>query len=592
MSGVEVASLALAVLPVFIYAAEHLKGYGIKQEEFLMDLKFEVAFLNMNLQTVVKSLAGIPDERRQRLLSIQNAQDMENIWRSEDIVQALKIRLDPGFDLFLDTLKSILEHLEKLLANLSTMTHPKDSKGPEDLRYTCANLYKLCAIPQSDLTRFDKIFAIHKHRRNNRILDTIQKYNEKLERIILRSSSSWFEPTSSSELGRRRSRHLIELRPLLRTLYTTLGGLWPCDCPQRHEARLCLLKCRDSEDTEHEYVYFDFLMSLRTEEASQYCKWVEGKLRIELEHTLQEDSTRTVRFHLDDQASMHSSTVTESPTSPSSSTPLIHSGRRRSIRFAQTKIEQLCEILALSYRHTNSPEILFDGSSLWHVTSRRPVRRQSLKQRLGMDQPLIDTSLAILLSGERKFSLRDKKILSVTLAHSLLQFCEGPWLSKEWSKEHISFLHQGKDDLLDPDLRRPYVSTLFLENEIEETPDELYRTHPNPSVLALGILLLEIEFDSTIESKRQAEDYGDDGRPTINTDLFAASRLLNDVEEDVYINHKNAVSACLYCNFYDGDDFSLDNPDFRQAVYDNIVAPLEDELYHAYKLTSDDIGLN
>ena len=130
---------------------------------------------------------------------------------------------------------------------------------------------------------------------------------------------------------------------------------------------------------------------------------------------------------------------------------------------------------------------------------------------------------------------------------------------------------------------------------LDDEADALFRIHPNPSVLALGILLLEIELDIPIESERNDGDHDEDGKPTINTDYFAALRLFeSNKSDDIYRNHRQAVSACLNCNFYDEETMepNLDNPEFRQAVYDNIVRPLEQELHTAYELTPDDLGLN
>jgi hypothetical protein len=64
--------------------------------------------------------------------------------------------------------------------------------------------------------------------------------------------------------------------------------------------------------------------------------------------------------------------------------------------------------------------------------------------------------------------------------------------------------------------------------------------------------------------------------------------------DDIYRNHRQAVYACLNCNFYEEETMepSLDKPEFRQAVYDNIVRPLEQELHTAYELTPDDLGLD
>lgn len=81
----------------------------------------------------------------------------------------------------------------------------------------------------------------------------------------------------------------VQLRPLMHTLYTALGGLWPCDCRREHEARLCLLQRRDrrrdsvTSDSEADNIYFNLLMSLRSEGNEPYCRWLESQLCIALQ---------------------------------------------------------------------------------------------------------------------------------------------------------------------------------------------------------------------------------------------------------------------------------------------------------------------
>lgn len=202
----------------------------------------------------------------------------------------------------------------------------------------------------------------------------------------------------------------------------------------------------------------------------------------------------------------------------------------------------------------------------------------------------VDTSLASLLQRARKFRPKEKLILSVILANSLLQFCESPWLNKEWSKEHISFFPSlSKQDV---EILRPYLTIKFQNTELEEEIDP-FRVHPNPSVLALGILLLEIELESPIEGKRGEKDLDDDGMPTVNSDHFTALRLFEDMSDNLYKNYRQAIAACLKCDFYDEEtgNPSLDDPHFRQAIYNTIVRPLEQELQYGFELTPEDLGI-
>lgn len=293
-----------------------------------------------------------------------------------------------------------------------------------------------------------------------------------------------------------------------------------------------------------------------------------------------------VRFDLPEQTASSTNRRDSEGKEESISSDTILVERRSSDTATWKRVETFCKTLSQANRNTCSPQILFDGTSLWHVVSKPSSRRLSSKGTL------VDKSLASLLR-ERNLKTKDKRILSVILANSLLHFCESPWLEKDWSKEHISFFSTAVDAL--PDLRRPYLSTDFhdIVAEDDDDDDAIFRIHPNAGVLALGILLLEIEENSTIESKWEPDDLDEEGKPTVNTNFFTASKWLESIVDEVYQNSRKAVDACLKCDFYDPDAGkpSLDDPSFRQAVYENIVRPLEIELYHAYELTPYDLGL-
>ena len=106
-------------------------------------------------------------------------------------------------------------------------------------------------------------------------------------------------------------------------------------------------------------------------------------------------------------------------------------------------------------------------------------------------------------------------ILMVILSNAFLHFHEGPWFTRDWSKRNI-YLSWSKDQVI-PNLARPYISTkcdpreeLPESKELDEVGASLL-VHPYPSILALGILLLEIHLGRPIESERTSDDLNDRG---------------------------------------------------------------------------------
>jgi hypothetical protein len=243
------------------------------------------------------------------------------------------------------------------------------------------------------------------------------------------------------------------------------------------------------------------------------------------------------------------------------------------------RIENICALLEQANQNSCCLRMLVDDQKLWHVKS------QSKQLSFLDSEPSV--SLKQLLEKSTKLPLREKRILAVVLANSLLQLCESPWFSKEWSKKDISFFHKSANQV---DFKRPYLSTHFQDPQHSADPEAMLRIHPNQSILALGILLLEIQLGKPIESQRSSEDLIDGERVNVNTDLTTALRLLEDSVDDIYEGYRTAIQACLNCNFVTPDQaLDLDNAEFRQAVYDNIVSPLEQELYHGFKMTVKDL---
>ena len=191
-----------------------------------------------------------------------------------------------------------------------------------------------------------------------------------------------------------------------------------------------------------------------------------------------------------------------------------------------------------------------------------------------------------LEAGAKKFQLNDKRILAVILAHGLLQFAESPWMSREWNSENIFFLHQPKDGKL-PDIHRLYISAKFDDAQIpqsEQSPGEKPITTQHaffrhPSIIDLGILLLEIE---TGETMRPAIEDCDPktGRPNMYTAWTTAVKLLNspEIRASVYQDFRSVIEACLEPQKFLPEGLGFNDAGFREKVYEMIVAPLEDEL--------------
>lgn len=182
------------------------------------------------------------------------------------------------------------------------------------------------------------------------------------------------------------------------------------------------------------------------------------------------------------------------------------------------------------------------------------------------------------LSSKRSSSITDQTrlIIAVILGHTLLHMWDTPWL-REWNREKIVFIRSANTVPL-----KPYL--LFKRNHTIDDEDEFNRLHPYPDILGLGIILLELHLQQSLQSYVQPKE-----PPNVNSPWINAQTAFNKHQINIYKNYRMAIKACLDSNFASDVDPDEDPEEFRRRIYLEIVKPLEDELEAGF---SDFIDLN
>lgn len=177
---------------------------------------------------------------------------------------------------------------------------------------------------------------------------------------------------------------------------------------------------------------------------------------------------------------------------------------------------------------------------------------------------------------------RERLQLALILASTMLQLHTTPWLSERWGKNDILFLRQLGGSRA-PLIEQPYISKPFRSSRALPPPDPTASKSPsvsiirNKSVFDLGILLIELCFNKSLEQMQASEDLDDDGKVNSYTTLATANRLISDVYAEAGARYGDAVRRCIRCDF-DQREETFESDEFRQAVYERVVAPLEDDL--------------
>ena len=190
-------------------------------------------------------------------------------------------------------------------------------------------------------------------------------------------------------------------------------------------------------------------------------------------------------------------------------------------------------------------------------------------------------ALQALLQGANELPLKEKRMLALILAYSLLQLCGSPWLSETFSKEQITFFFKSADE---PDYDRPYISTRFDESPTAAKGPDMNRLHRNPSILSLGILLLELHKEKPIIAYRKPEDLINGTEVNVNTDYTVVDREVKKLK-DCSLGYQEAIQACLDMPWKPTGRISMDDPATRNGVYEAIIRPLEDELKYLFRET-------
>ena len=202
----------------------------------------------------------------------------------------------------------------------------------------------------------------------------------------------------------------------------------------------------------------------------------------------------------------------------------------------------------------------------------------SLAELLSNKQPTHSQFLAP--TGNLPLSRGERLGLALTIASSVLQLHNTPWLRQDWDKNDIMII----DGYTSNTRQQAYVSRSFPPVRLEDSPTAQRSALPlrNVTLFALGKVLIELCLGQPLEALRTPEYPVDaTGTAKIFTDWSTANRLIETVYSEGGTRYGDAVRRCLHCEF-DQRNTNLEDDAFRQAVYDGVVAPLEDDVKAFY----------
>jgi hypothetical protein len=194
-----------------------------------------------------------------------------------------------------------------------------------------------------------------------------------------------------------------------------------------------------------------------------------------------------------------------------------------------------------------------------------------------------------LTQNQSVLSQKGKRVLAVVLASALLPFLETPWLQLSFNSSMIQFVEPWKDGQL-PDITRPFLALKHVPIKPTDSKDTEKNSdisfHPHPSVVALGILLFELHFCTSVEPATE--------KSTTNryyTCIAKCKEFENGAEEDYFL----ATMACLNGNDYhhpveqDQQAPRFEDPGVQRLFYQKVVKRLESALFTAWRIRPEDL---
>ncbi|KAF8421820.1 hypothetical protein EV426DRAFT_711622 [Tirmania nivea] len=609
VTGIELAGVILATFPIIISSLDaYENGFQTMKEwsrfrkeylVFMTALGKQKLFFRQNITALLDPIIKSEDHML-RLLEDPGGKD----WKDPELDDMLRRRLeglDETYECYMETVSSILALLEKLKGKLRL--------GEGEVHWTAnASASGMVRLEYE----FRRLTYTLGRKKRAAILSKIEKHIDEMSRIL--SNSERLVPQQTKRKSPI-SKHFQQVRSQASSLHAALSQAWKCNCSLGHtHATKLLLERRVSaseitksydwkiEDSAIKFeVYFSINLEPSTSKSPNknsstkgHSEWCAAAITID--PNLNSDLAGIYR-----------------PSSPRSSVavPLMSSLTKTSTKNTRPLLDE-CRRVCFTDTAVSSKSISFDNEvseiiDLCSTLNQNPLSQQNIgylrDQRLDKLHTVTLGANSQLPSGTYKIISLDSLLgkgkgrnpnlssaltrrrtrleVVVILATSLLQLYPGPWLGERWGKQDV-FFFQSADGTIHTHL--PFLLSQFQSSTTLQSSSKIDGIlanpqsrggGPSPPLLSLGILILELWFNQSIESLRFRNDYlGKGGKATEYTDYNTAQKWLEQTMDEAGPDLHDPTRRCIYCAF-GASSQNLEDDELRKAVCDGVVAPLE-----------------
>ncbi|KAF5525098.1 hypothetical protein CGCA056_v002794 [Colletotrichum aenigma] len=583
MSGFEVAGVVLGTIPLVISALEHYKQ-GISTIRTWRNYNRELRILILSLETERVRFQDVCEKLLVGLVSPCQIESMVEdpfgpAWQ-EDVIQAkIKARLWRSFSIFEDVVKDMEEATKEMMKKLDLQPDGK-------IKWQEATFI---------IREFKRASFVLKRSDHAEQMTTIKDGITSLESLIDRNIK--MEPERKL---RSQGRLMRLVREISGSVYRALRSSFQCSCA--HEVHLGLvsrsveLAQKDEDEDVIQKLAFQLALTYDKiektandeKEPCERVAWEEVRVQALPKATAQTltsvgrpsktkmpgmGKSKSVSF-----TTSHSATATTTCVGQTSTMVVQQSFSSLSIGSSNLGLHDhinLCERIRRSQK-----QLAFDCYGMIRDRCGQVCREFGVYPTFGSDRDQWSIiSLREVLERPLEFPhmpVSAKLHLAAMIASSFLQLHQTPWLPEILTSRDILFLKRG------PELRYEHAFVMKGLHERLEDKQKGNNSAPSsrcPALLALGILLLELNLGHTIESLRIQYETPPPGAPRLMYDSMTAQRLLQERQMDS-LNYKSAVQRCIGGEFA-RPKLDLNDENFRQEIYEKVVALLETDLKNA-----------
>ncbi|KAK3314333.1 hypothetical protein B0H66DRAFT_483219 [Apodospora peruviana] len=554
MTGFEIAGVVLGALPILFSAVDWSKrGIGkgaifFRKRRSVEKLALALLSQRQHLTEIIRSiLAGSGCEDLSRLeddpveyLMDEAIQEQVLDYLGEETFAALQGQLDHCHE----TIKLLAIKVAGLVPSI---------QGPSDDLMRIIRENRDAKSKQLDfLPRVKLMLAAEGFKEITTDLDDTTNSLFRLTRLVLSNRKG--TGLRISRGARSIAKTLHRAHESASNLYVAISNAWKGDCHKGHKAGL-FLEDRISIGTP---ASLSFPLAFEAMISEQKTVWHEAVVRVLHDDEHDNDPTQPI-------------TICQPHTPSQRVTVIITNAEPRLARPQIDPVENICTAINPI---CHKDFVLTRQCKIGLIAPGNPTLATSDAPAM---TPLKDLLHSRSSAAQRApVSLRSRMLLALNLASNLLQLFRTNWLPNAcWSYEHI-FFPAGTEVAPQPragkpkiDLDRPFVSTSFAKDATHLQGRQL--AEPKVALLGLGILLLEIWHEETLEAHFSLEK-----RPTeFYERLVLALNWLDEMTNPPPELYDRAASHCIKGMV--GGEVRLgqwDDGEVWNAICGDIIEPL------------------